>query len=74
MRRDNPTQRLLLQASAGRLFDAMEEHARVREAIRPLVRKRIARLAAMISAQPIGERRANNRRARRAGRVIEGVA
>lgn len=72
--RSNPTQLLLLQASAGRLFDAMEEHARIRDAIRPLFQRRVARLAAMISAQPIGERRHVNRRAQRAGRIIEGVA
>lgn len=66
--RDNPTQRLLIRASGARQMAGLEEVAAVRESIRPLFRKRIAMLAAMISAQPIGERRATNRRARRAGR------
>jgi hypothetical protein len=66
--RDNPTQRLLIRASAVRLESAMLEHVRVREAIRPIRNRRVARLAAMISAQPIGERRTFNRRANRVGR------
>lgn len=70
MSRDNPTQRLLLRASAGRQMAALEEHARVRQAIRPLFWRRVIALAAMITAQPIGERRTLNRRARRAGRLV----
>jgi hypothetical protein len=66
--RDNPTQRALIRASACRQMAALEEHAATRDAIRPLFRRRGARLAAMISAQPIGERRNVNRRANRAGR------
>lgn len=74
MSRDNPTQRALSRASACRQLAALEEHAATRNAIRPLFWRRVEALAAMISAQPIGERRATNRRARRAGRIIEGVA
>jgi alanine-alpha-ketoisovalerate/valine-pyruvate aminotransferase len=64
----NPTQAELNRAIACRSLEAMELSAAVRDAIRPIFRRRIARLAAMITAQPIGERRSNNRRARRAGR------
>jgi hypothetical protein len=72
--RFNATQAALSRASACRQMAALEEHIATRDAIRPLFRRRVARLAAMISAQPIGERRATNRRAQRAGRIIEGVA
>jgi hypothetical protein len=64
----NATQAELNRASASRQMAALEEHAATRDAIRPLFRRRVAFLAAMISAQPIGERRTLNRRANRAGR------
>jgi hypothetical protein len=70
--RDNPTQRLLLRASACRQMTALEEHVRVRQAIRPIMWRRLLSLAALVASQPIGERRTLNRRARRAGR-LEGV-
>jgi hypothetical protein len=70
--RDNPTQRLLMRASACRQMDAMEEHALTRNAIRPIYWRRLLKLAALVASQPIGERRTLNRRARRAGR-LEGV-
>lgn len=68
MIRWNPTQAELNRASACRAFDALGEAASVRDAIRPLFRKRVAMLAAMIEAQPIGERRTLDRRANRSGR------
>lgn len=66
--RDNPTQRALLRASACRQLAALEEHAASRDAIRPIMWRRLMALAAMVKAQPIGERRTFNRRANRAGR------
>lgn len=73
MNRDNPTQRLLLRASAGRQMDGLEEVSAIRDAIRPLFRRRVAFLAAMILASPIPDRRTLDRRARRAGRLNQGV-
>jgi hypothetical protein len=68
--RFNATQAELNRASACRAFDGLEEVTAIRDAIRPLFRRRVAALAAMISAQPIGERRVRNRRVRRGGRPI----
>lgn len=68
MIRWNPTQAELNRASACRAFDALEEQAATRNAIRPLFWRRVQALAAMIEAQPIGERRTANRRANRSGR------
>jgi hypothetical protein len=64
----NPTQAALNRASDCRAMAGLEEVALIREAIRPIYWRRLMALAAMIKAQPIGERRATNRRARRAGR------
>ena len=72
--RFNPTQAALSRASACRQMAALEEHAELREAIRPIYWRRLMKLAALVAAQPIGERRVLDRRERRAGRIIEGVA
>lgn len=68
MERWNPTQAELNRASACRAMAGLEEVALTRHAIRPIMWRRLLSLAAMIEAQPIGERRTLNRRARRAGR------
>jgi hypothetical protein len=68
--RDNPTQRLLLRASACRQMTAMEEHVSVRQAIRPIMWRRLLALAALVASQPIAERRTRNRRVRRGGRKL----
>lgn len=64
----NAIQAELNRASACRQMAGLEEVTAIREAIRPLMRRRIAELATMIAATPIPERRILNRRARRAGR------
>lgn len=66
--RSNATQSALELAAACRAYDADLDAIRVREAILPIRWRRLMSLAAMIAAQPIGERRTMNRRARRAGR------
>lgn len=68
MRRWNATQATLNRAAACRAWDMMETSVSCRMAIVPIRDRHIAKLAAMIAAQPIGDRRAVNRRANRAGR------
>jgi hypothetical protein len=68
MERWNPTQAELARASACRQLDGLEEVAAIREAIRPIMWRRLGKLAALVAAQPIPDRRTLNRRARRAGR------
>jgi hypothetical protein len=69
----NAIQAELNRASACRQMAGLEEVTAIRDAIRPLMRRHIASLAAMIAAQPITERRTRNRRVRRGGRKL-GVA
>jgi hypothetical protein len=68
MPRWNATQATLNRAAACRAWDMMETSIAVRERIIPIRDRHLARLAAMVSAQPIGDRRHANRRANRAGR------
>jgi hypothetical protein len=72
MERWNPTQAALNRAAACRAMAGLEEVALTRQAIRPIMWRRLLSLAALVASQPIGERRTLNRRARRAGR-LEGV-
>lgn len=61
----NATQAALNMAAERRAYVALIESAELREAIRPIRRRRIAKLAALVAASPIGERRTAPRRARR---------
>jgi len=57
----NQTQAALDQAAACRAYVAAIELVAVREAIRPIQRRRVAALADMIRAAPMPRRRVNNR-------------
>ena len=58
-------QAILDGAANVRALQALEAAAMVREAIRPIRRRQLASLAALVRASPVAERRQSNRRANR---------